>query len=221
MTQVSDLMTKNVISVSSEMLIMDAVQLLFKHKLDGAPVIDKDIKVVGILTDYELMIKDTYLHLPTLLRILNEFDLYIRDRSSIKGELSKILSLRVKDVMNSEPRLLLFTTSIEEATKTFAQYHQVNPIPIVNEAGMLLGVLSRYDLIKFYSGEKNLALTTSKLERPLDNRINSFIRAFATKFHFVSKFRTQVWFAVSLVSAILLVIFGFYIAVASLIKVQF
>src|SRR5690348_6470148 len=130
MMQVKDFMTTKVVSVHPETPLAEASQLLFSHRLSGLPVIDKEAKVVGIVTQYDLLTKNTQLHLPTFLKLLEQFDLYKKDKSLIKDDLKKILKLRVEDVMNKEPLVLPATATLQEASEIFAAHHRVNPIPI-------------------------------------------------------------------------------------------
>lgn len=119
----------------------------------GLPVVNKDSVVVGILTDYDLTIKGSALHLPTFLKLLKEFEIYKKDSSLIKDDLEKILKMSVADAMNEEPLVLQEGASIEEAVKTFGEHHRVNPIPIVDKDNKLVGILSRRDIIKLFGSK--------------------------------------------------------------------
>ena len=222
MNQVSDLMTRNTVSVSPEMPIMEAVQILSRYKLDGAPVINSDRVVVGILTEYDLLTKGTSIHLPTLLKLFNEFDLYKKDKSSIREELTGILSMRVQDVMNPKPFVMKQSASIEEATKTFTEHHRINPIIVIDDLGKLVGVLSRYDVIRLYSAGASSAPSSSfNLERKLDDRIDNFLNSFEHEFLFISKERTRGWLLFTLITGSIFAIIGFIVAVATLIRITF
>jgi CBS domain-containing protein len=216
MNQISDLMTKDTISVSPETPIVEAARILSEKKLDGVPVVNDDKVVVGILTEYDLLTKGTSIHLPTFLKLLKEFDLYKKDKSLIKGEIAAVLSTKVKDVMNGDPMVMAPTASIEEATKTFAEHHRVNPIPIVDGAHKLVGVLSRYDLIKLYSGGASALSGSLVSERKLDEHIDVFLKSFERRFLFVSKFRTRFW----LLFSIMFILIGFFIATAVIIRIS-
>ena len=55
---VRDYMTKNVITVKYDTLNNDVIALMKKTKHDGYPVVDDDGKIVGIVTAYDLLLKD-------------------------------------------------------------------------------------------------------------------------------------------------------------------
>ena len=53
--QVKEIMTKNVISVHPQMSINRVAAILFDNNLTGAPVLDKEGKLVGIVTEYDFI----------------------------------------------------------------------------------------------------------------------------------------------------------------------
>ena len=215
MNRVDELMVLNTISLSPNMSVKDAVRLLTQYKLDGAPVIASDGKVVGILTEYDLSLKGTGIHLPTLLKLFEEFDFYKVDKS--KGGLATLLSMRVGDVMNKEPILLRRNSSITEAAKIFAEHHHLNPISVVQEDGRLAGVLNRHDLISYYAGGGSQLFRPSEGKQELDKNVNKFLGSFENRFLFVSKSRTKLW----LIFSLLFLVIGFFVAIASLVRIEF
>lgn len=209
-------MTPNVVTVFPETPLIKAVNILLKHNFNGLPVVDKNNKLIGILTEYDLIIKGTSIHLPTFIRLFNELDLYKRDSGLIKDDLKKILELKVGDVMNKEPLYLKEDDSIFKVVDSFSQYHSVNPIPIINEQGVLTGVISRYDLLKFM-GDKDVDIKEEPNQEDIEKSINSFINNFDKKFILVSKGRTRFWLIMSILFAVL----GFAVAFALILRVNF
>jgi CBS domain-containing protein len=53
---VSDVMTRRVISISPETSIIVAIKLMLKHHISGLPVIDNHAKLVGILTEGDFLV---------------------------------------------------------------------------------------------------------------------------------------------------------------------
>lgn len=93
-TKVSDFMTKEVVSVSPDMSLMEAANLLYNRGFNGAPVVDAQNKLIGVLTEYDLIQKGSSLHIPTFLKLIKEFDIYSKDKRFINDELKKVFSLR-------------------------------------------------------------------------------------------------------------------------------
>ena len=57
-TTVKDYMTKNVYTVRYDTLNKDVIALMKETKHDGYPVVDEDKHIVGIITAYDLLLKD-------------------------------------------------------------------------------------------------------------------------------------------------------------------
>ena len=140
--KITDIMTKEVISVDPEAPLFEAAKILADHNFNGMPVVDKENKLIGILTQYD------FIHLPTLQKILKDMNVLGQDKSHFKKEFKDIIALKVKDAMNTEPLALRDDASYDEAVKTFREHHRVNPIPVINKEGKVVGVVSRYDIIK-------------------------------------------------------------------------
>ena len=145
---IQDIMSKEVVSLTTDMLLGDAAKILAEHSFDGAPVIDGDGKLVGILTEYDLISKGSAIHLPTFQFILQNLQIFKKDRSHFEKEIKDLSDLKVKDVMNSDPLTLSDAASYEDAVRAFQEHHRVNPIPVIDENRKVVGVVSRFDVLK-------------------------------------------------------------------------
>lgn len=147
-------MTKSVISVYPEISLVEAAKVIVSHNFDGLPVIDHDNNLIGIITTYDLISKGSLLHLPTFQIILKNVDILKKDLSELKEDLNfkedlkTVASLTVKDIMNSEPLTVSPDTTLEKAIMIFRDHHRVNPIPVINDHNKVVGVLSRFDVLK-------------------------------------------------------------------------
>lgn len=216
MKTVRDLMTKKVVLVYPDTSLIEAADLILKHNFSGLPVADKNGILVGILTEYDLIIKGSLIHLPTFIKLLSDFDLYKKDQSLIRDDLKQILSMTVGDVMNSEPLVLEDGASLETTVRAFSDHHRVNPIPVVDANRKVVGVISRADLTKLFEFP-DLHVTDKQNEREVDKNINRFLNSFEKQFIFVSKSRTYLW----LIASILFMIVGFIIAWALILRITF
>ena len=142
-----DIMTKEVVTISPDTSISDASKLLYKNRFNGLPVVDKNKVLVGILTEYDLVNIDSATHLPTLQRILR----HVAPDDGAKEEIEAISKLKVGNLMNSDPMTLREYATLEETIAAFSQHHKVNPIPVVDENKKLVGIISRSDMIKFFT----------------------------------------------------------------------
>jgi CBS domain-containing protein len=215
LSTVGDLMTPHPISVTPETPLIEAANALTKGHFNGLPVVDKNNVLVGIVNEHDFLTKGSAIHLPTFLKLLQGFEVYHTDELGLSSDVKKILQMKVKDVMNNDPLTLTAGASIEEGLRAFAEHHRVNPIPIIDTDHKLLGVLSRYDLIKMF-GAPSVVLGAQESDRSLDGNVNNFISDFEKQFLFVSKTRTRYW----LLWSLLFTIVGAIIAFAFIVQIR-
>jgi CBS domain-containing protein/rubredoxin len=55
--RVNEIMTTDVVSVRAESTIESAARLLARHRISGLPVMNQDGKLVGLVTEYDLIAK--------------------------------------------------------------------------------------------------------------------------------------------------------------------
>lgn len=213
---IKDLMTKEVVSVRPDTPLIKAVDIIIQKDFSGLPVINKGNKLIGIVTDYDLVLKGTSIHLPTFLTLLKEFQIYKKDATLIKTDIKKILDMKVGDIMNKDPLTLFDDSSINDAINAFGQHHRVNPIPIIDRDHKLVGIISRLDMLKLY-GAPSVNFERHSSQRDIDQNINRFLSDFEKKFLWVSKTRTHYWLIFSLLFAII----GFIIAFAIILRIEF
>lgn len=147
---VSDIMTKDVISVHPEDPLVDAAKVIMEHDLDGVPVVDNQGILKGILTQYDLISKASALHLPTMQFLLQNMAVYKRDKKDFRREVGEITSLKVEDLMNTDPLVFKEHTTYEDVVLAFKNHHRVNPVPVVDEQKRVVGVVSRFDVLKLF-----------------------------------------------------------------------
>jgi CBS domain-containing protein len=70
----ADVMTRDVVTVSPDDVVQDVAKLLLKHRISGVPVVDKLGKLVGIVSEGDLMRRaetDTDAHRSWWLRLFS------------------------------------------------------------------------------------------------------------------------------------------------------
>src|SRR3989344_779239 len=211
-------MTRDVITVSPGDSIVVAAEKLFSHGLEGLPGIDEHGTLVGLVTQGNLVAQKTNIHLPTLLVIFKEFDLYRKDKKFAKKEIDRLISLKVSDVMNTEPPLLYEGESVDRAIMHLSRVHGVNPTSIVTEARRLLGVITIRDLFKLYKEiSPEIAPDMPAPSLLVDNRVGVFMREFKNNFLFIARWRTRAW----IMANVFFLLVGIIVAAILMLRVTF
>lgn len=147
-TLVKDIMTTDVLTVSSKDTVLSVVKIFTDHKFNGLPVVDADKKLMGLITEYNLITAESLLHLPTLEKISKNAQSPTEELEYLSEQVKKTTSLTVGDIMETHPITLMYDDTFEKALEVLNQHHRVNPIPVIDKERKLVGVVSRYDLLK-------------------------------------------------------------------------
>ena len=212
---VSILMTKEPITVRPSDKVTQAAKILSERNFNGLPVVNEENKLVGIITEFDLISRGSDLHLPTLINVLQNVGIYKQDSSALKDDLKKLLSLQVADIMNTEPLSINVNSSVQDLASLFASHHRVNPIPVVDGENKLVGIVSRFDLVRLFVDEGNPTVHPEQTTEISDQKVDSFIGDFERRFVFVSRTRVRLWPIISVAFALV----GFVIAFAIIIRI--
>jgi CBS domain-containing protein len=166
---VRDIMTKKVVTVRPDDPLKLVVETLFQHNFDGLPVVNEHDQVVGIVTQYNLVTKSSGLHLPTFEKIFEDLPVLKRDLGPLKRSFEEIQELKVKDLMNNDPLVVGPSETVEVAARLFVAHHRVNPIPVVGKNKKLVGILSRYDVIRLFDPQHFASALGGVVEDAMDH----------------------------------------------------
>ncbi len=131
---VSRSMTRKVITVDQEATIFDAQELLAKNKIRHLPIIDKDRRLIGIITDRDI-------------RSALPYNSMIAPCS--ETEKDRVLKYKVKDIMTKDPISISPTYTIQDAL-LMIQNSKVGALPVVDEYHKLTGIISVRDLLRAF-----------------------------------------------------------------------
>lgn len=149
-TRVRDLMTSEVVCVSPDAPVSRIALLMHDKAISGIPVVDEERRVVGMVTDLDLIVRNTRLEPPAFFQILDG-RIPLETPGHYKKRLQHMLGTHARDVMTEE----VVTIGPDEEVEALAALmvkRRVNPVPVV-EAGVLVGVVSRADVIRLMARE--------------------------------------------------------------------
>ncbi len=142
--KVSEIMTKDVVTVTPDTKVSAIARLMVEKAISGIPVVI-DSRVVGMVTEVDLVARNAHLHFPTFLQILDA-RIYFESPRHFEEELRRMLGTTANDVMTTEVQTVKPDADVTDvATLMFEK--KVNPVPVV-ENGKLVGIVSRTDIIR-------------------------------------------------------------------------
>lgn len=139
-----DIMTTHVVEIQEDMSLEEAARVLVTSNISGAPVVNAEGKLVGMLTEGDLIRTQKPLTRPMILTFLDAA--IPLNYQQYTDELHALTATKVSDLMTEE----VFSLGPDSDESDVAQLmieKQINRVPIV-EKGFLLGIISRQDMIR-------------------------------------------------------------------------
>jgi CBS domain-containing protein len=148
MTTVADIMLKDVVAAHPEDDVQSLLRLMREHELPGVPVVDHSNRVIGIVTDDDLVIRDDSgdLHLPHHIDLWGGV-IFLESTKHYEERLRRAFAATVEDMMTRHPVTVGPDDSAGHAARLISKHHH-NRLPVVDDDGKLLGVVTRVDVLE-------------------------------------------------------------------------
>jgi CBS domain-containing protein len=143
--QASDLMTKNVVTVTPEIEVTEIAKLLAERHISGVPVVDKVGKLLGIVSEADMVVRAAQPHFPRYIPFL-EGVIFLENPSHYEREVQKMLAVTAADIMTEKVVTAPPTATLEELA-TLMTENNINRVVIV-ERGKIVGIVTRGDIVR-------------------------------------------------------------------------
>jgi CBS domain-containing protein len=143
---VRDVMTTEVVAVQPWTPFREIVNRLAEHRISAAPVLDAEGNVLGVVTEADLLLKQEHPDLE-----LNVPLVWSRRR---RLEREKAAAVVAGKLMTTPAVTVPPTATVTEAARRM-HAAGVKRLPVVDEAGRLVGIVSRADLLKVFTRPDN------------------------------------------------------------------
>ncbi|MDP2045990.1 MAG: CBS domain-containing protein, partial [Deltaproteobacteria bacterium] len=124
-----DIMTTEVLTVSPETSIADLSKTLENRKIGGVPVVDQGGRLVGVITQSDLVERARDLELPAAINIL-DFHFYLQSPSHSIQMVEKMLGSTVKEVMTPDPKTVSPDTPVSQVAALMDR-KKVHTLPVM------------------------------------------------------------------------------------------
>ncbi len=145
-TLVRQVMTTDVVTFTTDEAVEAATRRLLDRGVDGAPVVDQEGRVVGMLGSEDLLVQETQLHYPTVFSLFGAYLELPSSHRKFEEELRRAIAAVVRDVMTTDPVTCGADDTLERAA-TLMHERRVSRLPVV-EDGALVGIVARGDLLR-------------------------------------------------------------------------
>lgn len=145
MKTAKDIMSTPVITVTLETDIKDLATLLTKNQISGAPVVDNDGKLLGIVTESDLLLTEKPVHIPTFFILLDSL-VYFENPFKLDKELKDITASTVADIYTHDCLTATPDTPVDRIAHLMVTEKKYI-LPIIDQDRKVIGIVSRTDML--------------------------------------------------------------------------
>ena len=143
--QVKEIMTSEVVTVSTTDSVELCAKLLQKHDISGLPVLDEAGKVAGMITEGDLIRRASRVKAPGYLEILGGL-IYLGSPKKFVDELQRAMSLEAGQLMSKDLVSIKPDDTVENAATLMVE-KKISRLPVLDDHGKLVGIVSRRDIM--------------------------------------------------------------------------
>jgi CBS domain-containing protein len=153
MPSVADIMDPNPVSVSPDADVRTVISILQDNDLPGVPVVDGEMRIKGIITESDLVISDEEadFHLPHYVNIMGGI-VFLESTKHFEERARKAFASTAAEMMTADPLTVGPDEPAEHAARLIAEKHH-NRLPVVDDEGRLVGVVTRVDVLSALTGD--------------------------------------------------------------------
>ena len=145
MLTAKDIMEKDVITFSLKTDIVPAAKTLVDNSINGAPVVDDNGVLVGILCQSDLITQQKNIKMPSIFTFLDGY-IPLTSFKKFENDIKKIAAIKVKDAMTKDPVTVDPDTDIGHIAMLMVDKN-FHTLPVIyNEK--LVGIIGKADVLK-------------------------------------------------------------------------
>lgn len=146
--KVSEIMKRDVYTVSDEANIGDVIRVLVHSKASGVPIVNNQNKVVGFISDGDIM-KFIAKQNPRIIDMTSFITVWY-DTESFEKKLDDLVDLNVMELATTKLVSVDADYDIDEVAKVLGE-KKIKKVPVL-ENGALVGVITRSDILRYILG---------------------------------------------------------------------
>jgi CBS domain-containing protein len=144
-----DIMTADPVTVGPELSVTDAAHIMTERHVGALPVVDKG-RMVGLVTEGDLIMQDARVHFPTYLSLLGGYVFAPGASDRFESALRKAVAATVADVMTREPVTVTGDALISDVATLMVE-RDIARVPVM-DGEALVGIISKSDIVRSLAG---------------------------------------------------------------------
>jgi CBS domain-containing protein len=147
--EVRDVMTADPVTVTPATPLKYVAGSLVKHKISAVPVLGLQGKVLGVISETDLLRKEELQRDPD-----GEHSIHL----SYRARRDMATAETAGELMNTHPPMVRPDATVAEAARLIDRY-EVTCLPVVDDGGKLLGVVGPRDLLRVFASDETAPLS--------------------------------------------------------------
>lgn len=140
-----EIMTTDVVSVSPSTSLKELADKFVETRFSNMPVVDDDGRLVGVISETDLVEQQKPLHIPTVMALF-DWVFYLGSEKRFKEEVDRVTAQSVGELCRRNPVTCTPDADLREIAALMSK-HKAHLIPVIEDERMI-GVVARLDLIK-------------------------------------------------------------------------
>ncbi|MGV9557262.1 CBS domain-containing protein [Streptomyces sp. NPDC003522] len=136
---VSDVMTRTVVAVGRDAPFKEIVRTMEQWRVSALPVLEGEDRVIGVVSEADLLPKEEF----------RDGDEGLAGQGGRSSDVAKATAATAAGLMSAPAITVHGDVTLAQAARTMAVRH-VKRLPVVDDVGMLQGIVSRADLLKVF-----------------------------------------------------------------------
>ena len=143
-----DIMTQDVVTVNKDQPISDLSKLFIENHFNGVPVLDDSGKILGVVTQGDLIEQNKNLHIPTVIALFDAV-LFLESEKKFESDVKKLTGSKIEDIYHSSLITVSPDADLSEITTLMAE-NDVHTLPVL-DGDKLVGIIGKKDVIRALS----------------------------------------------------------------------
>jgi CBS domain-containing protein len=148
---VADVMSRDPITVKPQTPIKEAIKILAEQRISGLPVVDDAGKLVGVISETDLLWQETGVEPPLYIMFLDTV-IFLENPARHEQELHKALGQTVGEVMSDNPVTVKADQPLRKAAKLM-QEKSIRRLAVTDQEGQVIGILTPGDIVRAMAAE--------------------------------------------------------------------
>jgi len=149
MQKAKEIMSSPPISIHEDKTLRDAIELLAKHRFSGLPVVNSDEKIVGIISDTDIIRYSEKIKVVPTTNLSGWISPYVdvSTLATMRKGMDTLHQTRVSEVMTKKVHTVNEEADAADIARLMNR-RKINRIPVVNSENKVVGIVTRADMVQ-------------------------------------------------------------------------